>query len=103
MNNLTKVSDITSADAAEYLRLPDPTAADLVEVGNYLRLAIDYVQNFTGLNPTEMDYHPDLIAAVLVQMQDFYDNRTMYVDGKSPNKAVESILGMHSVNLLPTE
>lgn len=103
MNTLNKVSDITSSDVAEYLRFPDPTAADLVEIGNYLRASIDYVKNFTGLNDAELDSHPDLIAAVLVQTQDFYDNRSLYVDGKSPNRAVECILGMHSVNLLPSE
>jgi len=36
----------------------------------------------------------------MILCQDMYDNRSMYVDKNNLNKVVETILGMHSVNLL---
>lgn len=103
MNTITKVSEITSADVAEYLRIPEVTADDLTEIGVYLEAAKNYVSNFTGLDAAGMDAHPDLVMAVFVQTQDFFDNRSAYVDGKAANRAVECIMGMHSTNLIPTE
>jgi hypothetical protein len=35
-----------------------------------------------------------------VLVQDMYDNRSFYVDKSHLNWVVETILGMHSVNLL---
>ncbi len=103
MNAITKVSEITAQDVAEYLRIPEVTAGDLTEIGVYLEAAKNFVSNYTGLDADAMDTHPDLVMAVLVQTQDFFDNRSAYVDGKNANRAVESILGMHSTNLIPTE
>lgn len=47
-----------------------------------------------------IDAFEDFIIAVYVLCQDMYDNRSMYVDNANVNKVVETILGMHSVNLL---
>ena len=44
--------------------------------------------------------HEDLAIAALVLCQDMYDNRSVYVDKNTTNKVVETILGMHCVNLL---
>jgi len=37
---------------------------------------------------------------LLVLVQDMWDNRTLYVDKSNVNKVVDSILGLHAVNLL---
>jgi hypothetical protein len=46
------------------------------------------------------DKYKDFVIVVYVLVQDMYDNRTLYVDKNNLNKVVETILGMHSINLL---
>ena len=48
----------------------------------------------------EIDKHEDFVIAVYVLVQDMYDNRSYYVDKNNLNKVVETILGMHAVNLI---
>lgn len=100
MNAITKVSEITVADVVEYLRIPETTQGDLAALGNFLNAAKAYVMQFTGLDEDGMDSYGDLVPAVFVQVQDFWDNRSAYVDGKGENQAVQSILGLHARNLL---
>lgn len=47
-----------------------------------------------------IDAFQDFYIAYMVLCQDMHDNRSMYVDKSNVNKVVESILGMHCVNLL---
>ena len=98
MNALTKVSDITAADVAEYLRVGD--ASELVTIGNLLTVAKDFISGYTGLSAAEIDTHKEFIIAVFVLCEDMYDNRTLYVDNENLNKVVDTILGMYAVNLL---
>ena len=56
--------------------------------------------SYTGRTETELDSYQDFVVVVLVLVQDMYDNRTMYVDSNNLNTVVETILGMHSTNLL---
>ena len=62
--------------------------------------SIEYVKTYTGLNDTQMDEHEDLSIAVLCLISDMYDNRQMYVDKSNVNRVVDTILSMHSVNLI---
>lgn len=91
-----KVSEITSENLVEYLRLDEED--DLLE--EILTAAKHYVQTYTGLKEEEIDQHEDISHAVFVLCQDMHDNRAMYVDKSNVNKVVDTILGMHSVNLL---
>lgn len=101
MNAIQKVSDITTNDLAEYIRLENVDASDLNTLDTLLTVAIDYICNYTGITKTEVDEAVDLIIVVLILVQDMWDNRTMYVDSNNLNKTVETILNLHSVNLLP--
>lgn len=47
-----------------------------------------------------LDAYPDFVIVVYVLVQDMYDNRSLYVDKNNLNKVVDTILGMHSINLL---
>jgi hypothetical protein len=47
-----------------------------------------------------IDAFEDFVIVVYVLCQDMYDNRSMYVEKNNLNKVVETILGMHCVNLL---
>jgi uncharacterized phage protein (predicted DNA packaging) len=98
MNNIRKVSDIKVEDIADYLRIDELTDGDEQMLKNLLEIAKTYIESYTG--QTELDNYQDFVIVVLVLVQDMYDNRTMYVDSTNLNTVVETILGMHSVNLL---
>ena len=100
MRDINKVSEITVEDVAEYIRLDDLTLGDQNEIKTFLNVARSYIQQFTGLTAAEVDTFPDMVICIFILCQDMYDNRVMYVDKTNVNKAVETILGMHSVNLL---
>ena len=98
MNGITKVSDITNTDLAEYLRLDEVSEDDLAMLNVMLGVAKQFLVSYTGR--TDLDEFQDFVIAVFVLVQDMWDNRTMYVDKLNLNKVVQAILGMHAVNLL---
>ena len=98
--NISTVSQITAQDVAEYLRLTDPTQSDLDTLNTLLTVAKIYVGEYTGRSLMELDSYRDIIICVLILCQDMWDNRTLYVDTTNANRVVESILDLHSVNLL---
>lgn len=91
-----KVSEITVNDVAEYLRLEDVESM----LFDLLDAAKKFIKSYTGLTDEELDLHEDFYIVAMILCQDMYDNRAYYVDKNNLNKVVETILGMHSVNLL---
>lgn len=102
MNEITKVSDITYTDIADYLRLSEVTASDQNYLTTLINVALSFISNYTGIAQSDLDNYQDFVIVVFVLCQDMYDNRTLYVEKGDLNNVVESILGMHSINLLPT-
>jgi hypothetical protein len=100
MNEITKVSDITAQDVADYIRLSEVTADDTNTLNTLITVAKAFIQNYTGRTSEELDNYQDFVIVVLVLCQDMWDNRTLYVDKTNLNHVVDSILFMHSVNLL---
>ena len=100
MNVINKVSDITAADLYDYLRIPEVTATDTNTLNTLLTVAKVYIGEYTGRTIQDLDNYRDIVIVVLILVQDMWDNRTLYVDTNNSNKVVESILGLHSVNLL---
>lgn len=101
MQNITKISDITYQDLADYLRICDTlTADDINTLNTLLTVAKVYVGEYTGRTIQELDDYKDIIIVILILVQDMWDNRTLYVDNNNSNKVVESILNLHQVNLL---
>lgn len=100
MNNIDKVSEITYQDVANYIRLSEVSQEDQNTLNNLINISIAYIMGYTGLTQAQLDEHQDLIIVVLVLCQDMYDNRTLYVDNSNLNNVVDSILQLHSVNLL---
>lgn len=100
MNEITKVSQITDTDVASYIRLIEVTNDDLITLNNLIGIAKTFIMNYTGRTEEELDNYQDFVIVVLILCQDMWDNRTLYVDKTNLNKVVETILGMHSVNLL---
>lgn len=100
MNNITKISEITYSDVADYIRLTEVDDTEQNTLNNLINISKNFISKYTGLSDTELDEHQDLVIVVFILCQDMYDNRTLYVDNSNLNKVVETILGMHSVNLL---
>lgn len=100
MREVAKVSDLTYTDLADYLRITELTADDENTLNNLLEIAKTYIMQWTGRTREQLDDYQDFIIVVLVLVQDMWDNRALYVDKSNLNHVVESILGLHQVNLL---
>lgn len=102
MNNIQKVSDITYNDVADYIRLnvEEGDTEEINTLNTLINISKVFISNYTGRTTEELDNFQDFVIVVLILCQDMWDNRTLYVDNSNLNKVVETILGMHSVNLL---
>lgn len=97
---VSKVSDIEPENVAEYLRLDEVTESEKDTLNTLISIATSFIKSYTGLDDAGVDKYPEFVIVVLILCQDMWDNRTMYVDSKDINNTVQSILAMHSVNLL---
>lgn len=97
-----KVSEITTKELSDYLRLDDPTETEFSELARMKQRAASFMKSYTGLGDEEIDSHDEMAQALLVLVADMFENRNLYIEGKASNinKMAESILAMHSVNLL---
>lgn len=95
---VSKVSDITVESVAEYLRLDEVSEEEKNTLTTLISIATSFIKSYTGLD--DLDKYSEFVIVVLILCQDMWDNRTMYVDSKDLNNTVQSILAMHSVNLL---
>ena len=91
---VTKVSEITVNDIADFIRLDEVTDADIKQLETLLIIAKDYITNYTALE--SLDEYADLVIVVYILCQDMWDNRTMYIDKGNTNKVVQTILDMHT-------
>lgn len=105
MKEITKVSEITENELANYLRLSEVSEQEKTDLKTYLNIAKNYISNYTGIpeeseneEPETLDTYSDFIIVVYVLCQDMYDNRTMYIENKSINKTIQTILDMHTRN-----
>lgn len=96
----SKVSDITEEDLVDYLRLNEVNDSEINTLTTLISIATSYIKSYTGLDDASIDKYPEFVFVVFTFCQDMWDNRTMYVDSKALNNTVQSILAMHSVNLL---
>lgn len=97
-----RVKELTPDFIANYLKLDiepdDENEKALIQV--LLDASIEYIKGQTGITDETMNNHDDLTTAVLVLVQDMYDNRRYYVDNQNVNKVVESIIFQYSENLI---
>ena len=101
---VSKVSEITVADIAGYIRADEYEATELE---TYLNIAKSYISSYTGIPITSddeeaetLDAFADFVIVVYVLCQDMFDNRTMYVNSGNINKVVQTILDLHTRNNL---
>lgn len=100
MNAISKVSEITASDVADYIRLAEPTTDDTNFLTTAISVSKDYILSYTGIKAEDLDKYTDFIIVVLILCQDMYDTRALYVDNANLNSTVDTILGMHRRNLL---
>lgn len=98
---VSKVSEITIKDVANYIRIDDYEDS---EIETYLNIAKSYISNYTGIpekgEGENLDSYSDFVIVVYILCQDMHDNRAMYVDSRNINKVVQTILDMHTRNNL---
>ena len=96
----TRISEITTEDLVDYLRLPDIDSAQLQLLTTIKAAAISYIVGVTNLKSEDLDKYPDLTVALMALVQDMYDNRAIYVDKANISDTVSTILNMYRTNLL---
>ena len=96
----TRISEITTDDLVDYLRLPDVDSAQLTLLTTIKAAAINYIVGVTSLKLDDLDNYPDMTIAVYALVQDMYDNRAIYVDKANISDTVSTILNMYRTNLL---
>ncbi|EEP53881.1 head-tail connector protein [Clostridium butyricum] len=96
-----KVSDITTNELIMYCNAYDDEQTHK-EIELILIAVKAYIKNYTGLDDEGLDEYEDIPLAVMVLVNEMYDNRSystnMTVNVLNP--VVESILNMHRRNLL---
>ena len=96
----TRISEITTEDLVDYLRLPDVDSAQLQLLTTIKAAAVSYIVGVTNLKLEDIDKYPDITVAFLALVQDMYDNRAIYVDKLNISDTVSTILNMYRTNLL---
>ena len=66
MNEISKVSEITSVDCAEYMRLDEVSEDDTNMLNNLIGVAKTFIQNYTGRKSEELDNYQDFVIVVFV-------------------------------------
>jgi uncharacterized phage protein (predicted DNA packaging) len=93
-----KISEITINEIKNYLHVYHAEDDNLITA--ILVASKTFVRNYTGLSPEMLDINEDLSMAVYILASELYDNRVYTVDKNAVNPAIQTILSMHSVNLL---
>lgn len=93
-----KISEITLQEIKNYLHVYHTEDDKLIS--DILIASKGFVKNYTGLTNEGLDAKEDLSMAVFILSSELYDNRAYTVENNNVNPVIETILGMHSVNLL---
>lgn len=84
-----------------YLRIDNPSEIEITEISRMKDSAIAYCTSYTGMSIDDLMACDDMKIAVCVIVADMFDNRNYTVEKcVYHNKLVETILNMHSRNLL---
>lgn len=98
---LTKISEIVVSDIIDYLRISETSEKEEKYLKTILNVSKEFIRKYTGYDKIEdLDKYPDLVIVVFVLCQSMYDDRAYYIDNTNVNKVVQSILDLHSRNLL---
>jgi uncharacterized phage protein (predicted DNA packaging) len=93
-----KISEVTITDLKEYANVDHALDDNLFQ--SILVATKAYIKGYTGLSVEQMDAKEDLTIALMILANEMYDNRAYTVENDKANKVVNTILDMHSINLL---
>lgn len=99
-----KVSEITQDVILNHLREEESNLEfeDISLINAMKKASIEFCKSQTNLSKEQLDQHEDITIAVLTLISDMWDNRSMTVQRSNTNMVVDTILGMHRMNLVPT-
>ncbi|CAM2079047.1 head-tail connector protein [Clostridium cuniculi] len=93
-----KISEVTITDLKGYANVDHDYDNNILS--NILSASKAYIKSYTGLNEEQIDSKEDLTIALMILCNEMYENRIYSVENDKVNKIVNSILDMHSINLL---
>jgi uncharacterized phage protein (predicted DNA packaging) len=93
-----KISEVTIAHLKDYANVYHSEDDDLF--ATILVACKSYIRGYTGLSDEALDLNEDITIALMVLAMDFYDNRAYNIESAKANLVIQSILQMHSINLL---
>lgn len=95
-----KISEVTVLDAIHHAK-EDAEDEDIVkDFTAFLVAAKSFIRSYTGLTLEQLDDYEDVTIALFVLINDMHDNRAYIVREDKVNRTVQTILDMHSVNLI---
>jgi len=95
-----RVSEITPGELAKYAR-EDETDTEILSTFTIILSAVKaYIKGYTGLSDEQLDTKEDISITVFVLANEMYENRIFTMKDNNVNKVVQTILDMHSINLL---
>lgn len=96
--NTMKISEVTITDLKEYANVDHDYDNNIFS--SILLSSKSYIKSYTGLNEEQIDSKEELTIALMILCNEMYENRIYTVENDKVNKIVNSILDMHSINLL---
>lgn len=93
-----KISEVTLQDVKNYCKVEDNTEDSLFTI--ILTAVKNHIKSYTGLTYETMDTKEDLTMALLILVNEMYENRQYTVQNDKINMVIKSILDSHCVNFL---
>lgn len=93
-----KLNEITIEDLKKYSHVYHNEDNDLFTI--ILEACKSYILSYTGLAIEVASDKKELAIALLVLANEMYDNRSFTVENDKVNPVIETLLSMHSINLL---
>lgn len=92
-----KISEVTTDLLINYCNAYEE---DEVLLGVFKDSGISYIKKYTGLADEEIDESEDITIALLILVAGMFDCRSVEVDKTNVNVMLDSILNLHSKNLI---
>ena len=93
-----KFSEVNINDIKDYTNIFNNEDDKLLN--DILISSKSYIKNYTGLTEEQCNLKEDLTIALLALCTELYDNRAITVKENKLNYVINTILNMHSINLL---
>ena len=92
-----KINEVTTDFLIEYCNAYEEDGK-ILEV--FKDASISYIKSYTGLTDEEIEKMDDITVALLILVSGMFDCRSIEADKGNVNVILETMLNMHSKNLL---